>query len=69
MRVVLWITGVVLSLIPCLIAYKRKCKNFVVVDALSFFFSWTIIGWIAAMGLAIWGESDSEELAKQLRGF
>lgn len=68
-RVALWIIVVALSLIPWAIAYKRKCKNFVVIDALSFFFSWIIIGWIVAMVWAIRGEADSEEFSKQLRGF
>jgi hypothetical protein len=49
MQTVLWVTGAILTLIPWLIGYKRRCKNMVLIDVLSFFFSWTIIGWIVAM--------------------
>ena len=69
MRIALGIADVVLSVIPFLIAYKRKCKNFVVIDVLAFFFSWTIIGWIVAMVWAISGESDPQEFNRQIRGF
>ena len=69
MRIALAIADVVLSLVPFFIAYKRKCKNFVVIDMLAFFFSWTIIGWIVATVWAIFGESDQREFDRGMRGF
>lgn len=67
MQTVLWITGVVLSAIPIVIAEKRKCKNLPWIYFLSFFLSWTIIGWVAAMGWAIWGDPDPARLANSVR--
>jgi hypothetical protein len=69
MRIALGIAYVALSLIPFVIAYKRKCRNFIVIDVLAFFFTWTIIGWVVAMVWAMSGESDAEEFNRQLRGF
>ncbi len=67
MRTWLYIFGAVMAAIPCIIAYKRKCASFLLIDLLSFLLSWTIIGWLAAMAWAIWGESDPQELSKQTR--
>jgi len=67
MQTVLLIFGAILTVIPFVIAFKRKCKNFILIDLLSFFLSWTIIGWIAAMVWAIWGKSDPEEFSKTIR--
>ena len=64
METILWVTGGILSTIPFWIAYKRKCKNFMLINVLSFYLSWTIIGWVVAMAWAICGESDPEEFAK-----
>ena len=55
MQTFLWITGAILTALPFVIAFKRKCKNFILIDLLSFFLSWTIIGWVVAMAWAIWG--------------
>lgn len=65
----LWIIGALLTAIPFMIAYKRKCENMVLIDLLSFFFSWTIIGWVVAMAWAIWGKSNPQEFSKQNRGW
>jgi len=67
MRTFLWISGVILSAIPILIAEKRKCKNLPWIYFLGFCLSWTIIGWVAAMVWAIWGEPDLERIAKAVR--
>jgi hypothetical protein len=67
MRIFLWITGVILAAIPILIAEKRKCKNLRWIYFLSFFLSWTIIGWVAAMAWAIRGDPDPERFAKAVR--
>jgi Superinfection immunity protein len=67
MRTFLWITGVILTAIPILIAEKRKCKNLPLIYLLGFFLSWTIIGWVAAMAWAIWGEPDPERFPKAVR--
>jgi Superinfection immunity protein len=64
----LWVIGALLTVIPCVIAYKRKCANFVLIDLLSVFLSWTIIGWVIAMAWAIWGRSDPRELSRQTGG-
>jgi hypothetical protein len=37
------------------------------IDLLSFFLSWTIIGWVVAMIWAIWGKSDPEEFSKTIK--
>jgi hypothetical protein len=67
MQTSLWITGAILTALPFVIAFKRKSKNFTLIDLLSFFLSWAIIGWVVAMAWAIWGESDPEEFAKTIR--
>lgn len=67
MRTFLWITGIILTAIPIVIAEKRKCKNLPSIYFLGFFLSWTIIGWVAAMAWAIWGEPDPERIAKAVR--
>jgi len=69
METMLWIIGVLLTSIPFAIAYKRKCANFVLIDLLSFFLSWTIIGWVVAMAWAIWGKSDPQEFSRQTGGW
>jgi hypothetical protein len=65
----LCIVGAVTAAIPCIIAYKRKCASFVLIDLLSFFLSWTIIGWVVAMAWAIWGKSDPQEFSKRTRSY
>jgi|HubBroStandDraft_5_1064220.scaffolds.fasta_scaffold01815_7 hypothetical protein len=64
MQIVLWITVGILSAMPGVIAYKRKCKDRLRIAKVSYLLSWTIFGWAFAMGWAIWGESDQEMLAK-----
>jgi len=53
-----------ISVIPILIAVKRKHANITLVALLSLF-SFTIAGWFVAMAWAIWGKSDPNEYAKQ----
>jgi hypothetical protein len=65
MDTLLTIVGGIISAIPILIAVKRKHANMTLLSLLTFFLSWTIIGWIAAMAWAIWGRSDPTEYAKQ----
>jgi hypothetical protein len=67
MQTFLWITGAVLTAIPFMIASKRKSKDFILIDHLSFFLNWTIIGWVIAMAWAIWRKSDSEGFAKAVK--
>ncbi len=55
----------IMSVIPILIAIRRKHANITIIALLSFFLSWTIVGWIVAMVWAIWGRSDPREYAKQ----
>jgi hypothetical protein len=64
MKIALWVAGVVLSAIPIVIADRRKCRSLKFIYFLAFFFSWTIIGWVVAMGWAIYGESDPKEFAR-----
>jgi Superinfection immunity protein len=59
MGTMLGILGALLTVIPCVIAYKRKCANFVSIGLLSFFLSWTIIGWGYRDGLGYMGEVGS----------
>lgn len=68
MSELIWVLGAILSVIPILIAVKRKHANIALISVLSFFFSWTIIGWVIAMAWAIWGRSDQHEYAKQSGG-
>ena len=65
METMLWALG---SAIPCVIAYKRKCASFVLIDLLSFFLSWTIVGWVIAMAWAMWGKSDPRAFALKTGG-
>ena len=68
MEMWLWTIGVLLTLMPCFIAHKRKMANFVLIDVLSVCVSWTIVGWVVMMAWAIWGKSDPQEFAKETRG-
>jgi len=67
MEIVFWIAVGILIAVPDLIAYKRKCKDRLRIAKVSYLLSWTIIGWVFAMGWAIWGESDPEGFAKARR--
>jgi hypothetical protein len=69
METMLLIAGALMTSIPFAIAYKRKCASFVLIDLLSFFLSWTLIGWVAAMAWAIWGKSDPQEFSRQTVGW
>jgi hypothetical protein len=69
MKIALWVAGAVLTAIPMVIADRRRCKSLRWIYLLAFFFSWTIIGWIAAMVWAIYGESDAEGFARQDRAY
>ncbi|MFY9855670.1 MAG: superinfection immunity protein [Terracidiphilus sp.] len=53
-----------ISAIPILIAVKCKHANITLIALLSLF-SFTIVGWTAAMAWAIWGRTDPNEYAKQ----
>jgi hypothetical protein len=53
-----------ISAIPIWIAVKRKHANITLIALLSLF-SFTIVGWIAAMAWAIWGRSNPNEYAGQ----
>jgi hypothetical protein len=68
MENVLWIVGAVLTAVPGMIASKRRCADITLIYLLSFFLSWTIVGWIGAMAWAIWGKSDPKEYSKQSIG-
>jgi hypothetical protein len=68
MQAVLWIAAGILTAMPDLIAFKRKCKDRLKIAKLSYFLSWTIIGWVFAMAWAIWGESDPEGFAETRQG-
>ena len=52
-----------LCAVPMIIAERRKCEDLPLIYLLSFFLSWTIIGWIAALLWAIYGKTKSESLA------
>jgi len=65
METMLWVA---VSAIPCVIACKRKCASFVLIDLLSFFLSWTIIGCVIAMAWAMGGESDPRKFAQWTAG-
>jgi hypothetical protein len=68
MGIFLTIVYDLISAIPVLVAVKRKHANITLIFLLSFFLSWTIIGWFAAMAWSIWGRSDPIEYAKQSGG-
>ena len=53
-----------ISMIPIIIAVKRKHANISLIAVLCMF-SLTIVCWIVAMAWAIWGKSDPIEYAKQ----
>lgn len=61
----LWVLSAVLTALPILIAVKRQHANIALVCVMSFFFSWTIIGWVIAIAWAIWGKADPREFSKQ----
>jgi hypothetical protein len=51
-----WAVQLPLSVIPIVIAEKRKCKNLPWIYFLAFFLSWTVLGGIAAIVWALCGE-------------
>jgi VIT1/CCC1 family predicted Fe2+/Mn2+ transporter len=65
MEMMFMIFGALLFIIPMVIAHKRKCANFVMIDLLSFFLSWTILGWVVALVWAIEGKSDPQKFVRQ----
>jgi cation transporter-like permease len=68
MNIYLSILAAVLTAVPICIAAQRKHANIALIAVLSFFFSWTIVGWFVAMAWAIRGKSDPREFSKQSGG-
>jgi uncharacterized membrane protein (UPF0182 family) len=54
----------VFTSIPVFIAIRRRCKDITLINLLSFYLSWTVIGWVGALLWAIFGET--EDSAKAL---
>jgi hypothetical protein len=54
----LGIVVALMTVIPWAIAYKRKCTNLILIDLVSFFFSWTIVGWVVRMAWTMYWKSD-----------
>ncbi len=50
-----------LTVVPILVAEKRRCKNMPLIYFLSFFLGWTIVGGIAALIVALAGETRPEQ--------
>lgn len=50
--------GLILSLIPGLVATRRDCKHQAGIWILSLLLGWTFIGWVAAL---VWAVSDDTE--------
>jgi len=44
--------------VPAVIASRRRCKDIVLIDLMSFFLSWAIVGWVAAVTWAIQGQTE-----------
>ena len=55
-----WLVDLPFTVIPILIAERRKCKNIALIYVLSFFLGWTIVGGIAALVWALVGETNPE---------
>jgi hypothetical protein len=49
----------VFTSIPVFIAIRRKCKNITLINLLSFYLSWTVIGWVVALVWALKDETES----------
>lgn len=47
---------VMLYFVPTFVAYKRAHSNYVAIVLSSFFFGWTIVGWIVCL---IWACTDN----------
>jgi len=54
MEIVLIIIGLVVYLIPSIVAWNKKCGSGVMV--LNLFLGWTFIGWVAALIWAVSGK-------------
>ena len=53
----------VLTSIPVFIAISRRCKEITLINLLSFYLSWTVIGWVGALLWAILGETEDSTTA------
>jgi hypothetical protein len=64
MELLFWLVILPLSTIPAIVAVHRKCKNLVLIDLLSFFLGWTVIGGIVALIWAFVGETAAQPAPK-----
>ncbi len=62
-EILILIAYAVFTSIPVFVAIKRKCKDIALINLLSSFLSWTVIGWIAALLWAMKGQTDESVTA------
>jgi hypothetical protein len=53
-----WLVDLPFTVIPILIAERRRCKNIPLIYGLSFFLGWTIVGGVAALIWALVGKTN-----------
>ena len=56
-RVILFLLGVALYLLPSGLAVHRDCRATAWIIMLNVLLGWTVVGWIAAIGWAAWGKA------------
>jgi Superinfection immunity protein len=59
-----WFVDLPFSVVPVIVAARRRCKNQFSIYLLSFFLGWTVIGGLAALFWALWGETLPQEMPK-----
>jgi ABC-type sugar transport system permease subunit len=56
------VIGLVLYIVPILVAKKRNCKAFSGIVIVNIFLGWSLLGWVAALVWAAVGEPKPESL-------
>jgi hypothetical protein len=51
------VAGIVLYILPSLVASYRRCDKLSPVVVVNIFLGWTVIGWIVALAMAVSGPS------------
>ena len=51
---ILTIFAALVYFLPTAVAWMTGCRNHVAVLVVNLFFGWTVVGWVAALVMAVW---------------
>lgn len=60
-----WFVVIPCTVVPIVVAMKRKCYHDFLIYAIAFFFGWTVIGGIAAFLWALYGRTTPPDTPPQ----